>query len=210
VGAELRLALAEAGALAALEALSGLGVLYAIDPGIALDEPLARRALALLPDDGRTDLLLMASLLLGLAARGDADAERVLFDLLDGLEFTAGTRERIMRSALGASSLVREMAIAARPSQLHRALVAQPPEAIALAGALSAREGSDLSSVVADWFARLRHVRLSITGDDLLAAGVGSGPELGRRLDAALARKLDGELQDGAQAELAAALEARV
>jgi hypothetical protein len=39
---------------------------------------------------------------------------------------------------------------------------------------------------------------------------VASGPELGRRLEAALARKLDGELQAGPQAELDAALEASV
>jgi hypothetical protein len=53
-------------------------------------------------------------------------------------------------------------------------------------------------------------VRLAITGDDLLAAGIHTGPELCRRLDAALALKLDGELEDGRQAELSAALEARL
>jgi tRNA nucleotidyltransferase (CCA-adding enzyme) len=56
----------------------------------------------------------------------------------------------------------------------------------------------------------VRHVRLAITGDDLLAAGVPAGPELGRRLDAALSRKLDGELGSGPRAELDAALEAAI
>jgi tRNA nucleotidyltransferase (CCA-adding enzyme) len=52
----------------------------------------------------------------------------------------------------------------------------------------------------------LGDVRLQITGDDLLAAGVPAGPEIGRRLRAALARRLDGELPPGREAELEAAL----
>ena len=44
----------------------------------------------------------------------------------------------------------------------------------------------------------------------MLAAGVPAGPEIGRRLTAALHRKLDGELAEGRAAELNAALEARV
>ena len=208
VGAELRLALTEADALAALGALSDLGVLAAIDPEVAFDEPLARRALELLPDDGRPELLLAASLLLALAQRPDGDPDARLFELLNGLEFTAPEREPIMRSALMARALVAEIASASKPSQLQAALSMQPLEAIALAGALSAREQRDVSAAVTEWLERLRHVRLAITGDDLLAAGIGAGPELGRRLNAALARRLDGELDDGAQAELAAALEA--
>jgi hypothetical protein len=52
-------------------------------------------------------------------------------------------------------------------------------------------------------------VSLAITGDDLLAAGLAPGPQIGMRLKAALACKLDGELsEDGAGAELKAALEA--
>jgi tRNA nucleotidyltransferase (CCA-adding enzyme) len=48
-------------------------------------------------------------------------------------------------------------------------------------------------------------VRLEITGADLLAAGVPEGPEVGRRLQQALDRKLAGEVS-GRDAELAAAL----
>jgi len=210
VGAELRLALAEAEALASLRASSELGVLRAIDPAIVFDEPLAARALALLPPEGRSDLLLMASLLLAPREGGrDEGRERMLFELLDGLEFTAGERERIMRSALIARALERAIAHARRPSQLYEALFAEPPEAIALAGASSSHDSGEVSGKVSDWFERVSHVRLAITGDDLLRAGIDSGPEVGRRLAIALARKLDGELQLGAEAELAAALEAR-
>lgn len=209
IGAELRLSLAEQDPLAALMGLGELGVLAAIDPSLSLDERLACRALELLPSEGRADLLLMASLLLAQAEQPGADRERTMFELLDGLEFSAAERERIMRSALVAVPLVGELTSAVRPSQLHEALSARPLEAVALAGAMS-EEGSAGAATARRWLGELRHVRLSITGDDLLAAGVQAGPELGRRLDAALARKLDGELADGAQAELDAALEASV
>ena len=56
------------------------------------------------------------------------------------------------------------------------------------------------------WIDELRHVSLEITGDDLLAAGLPEGPELGRRLERTLAAKLDGELTGGHDAELAFAL----
>jgi tRNA nucleotidyltransferase (CCA-adding enzyme) len=54
----------------------------------------------------------------------------------------------------------------------------------------------------------LRHVRVEINGDDLLAAGIPEGPEIGRRLRAALNLRLDGDLPEGREAELRAALEA--
>ncbi len=169
-----------------------------------------RRALALLPEDGRPDLLLMASLLLPLMEIADLDPEPVMFELLDRLEFTAAERERIMRSALVAPALLDEIAEAAKPSELHEALFAHTLEAIALGGALSGDGPASVSADATQWLQRLRHVRLAITGDDLLAAGIPAGPDVGRRLDAALARKLDGELDDGREAELNAALEARV
>ncbi len=208
IGAELRLALGEADAIASLAALDTLGVLRAIDPELSFDEKLVERALTLLPADGRGDLLLMASLLLALAAR-EENPELELFELLDGLEFTAGERDRVIMSALAAASLVEQLGLSMRPSQLHAQLRSQPLEALALAGALAPVD-SPASSAAADWLERIRHVRLTITGDDLLAAGVPSGPELGRRLQASLWRKLDGELDEGPQAELDAALEASI
>ncbi len=57
------------------------------------------------------------------------------------------------------------------------------------------------------WLEEWREVRLEIGGEDLLAAGVPQGPAIGRGLDEALRRKLDGELA-GRDEELAAALEA--
>ncbi len=208
LGAELRLALAEADAPAALAAMGELGVLAALPAGLRFDRELAERALALLPADGRADLLLMASLLLHLTMTGLQDPEPVIYGILDELEFTAADRERTLRSALLAPSLVREMTHAARPSQLRDALIAHTPEAIALAGALAGEHSSRGAEAAQQWFQSVRLVELEIGGADLLAAGVPAGPEIGRRLAHALASKLDGELAAGREAELAAALAA--
>jgi tRNA nucleotidyltransferase (CCA-adding enzyme) len=71
---------------------------------------------------------------------------------------------------------------------------------LALARAMGAEW---LDRYVGEW----RDVKLEISGDDLLAAGVPEGPAVGRGLEASLARKLDGEIS-GRDAELATALEA--
>jgi tRNA nucleotidyltransferase (CCA-adding enzyme) len=207
LGTELRLAIGEASALAALAALQELGALAAIDPDLTLDIELAQRALALLPPDGRSDLLLMAVLLHRAVLTDRSELRRRIFTLLDDLEFPAGERERIIRSA-GAASLSDAIEQAERPSQLHATLAGEPPEAVALAGAL-AGEASQVEHAARSWLYSLRDVRLSIGGEDLLAAGISAGPEIGRRLAAALAAKLDGELVGGRAAELAAALKAR-
>jgi tRNA nucleotidyltransferase (CCA-adding enzyme) len=99
------------------------------------------------------------------------------------------------------AGLAAEMGAASRPSQLHALLRKRTPEAIALARAHGAEEAERR------WRDELRDVRLEIGGDDLIAAGIPAGPEIGRRLDAALARKLD-EGVSGREAELAAALDA--
>lgn len=58
-----------------------------------------------------------------------------------------------------------------------------------------------LDRYAADW----RHVKLEITGEDLLAEGISEGPEIGRGLEAALSGKLDGEIS-GREEELRIAL----
>jgi tRNA nucleotidyltransferase (CCA-adding enzyme) len=211
VGAELRLALSEADPLASVEALGELGILQAIAPGLRFDRDLARRALALLPHDGRQDLLLLAQLLLGLASAAEEEPQAALGDLLDALEFPAADRDRVTATVLLAPSLVQQLRAAELPSEVHQTLAFATLEAVTLAGVLAGEPASDGASVNArEWLTRLRHVRLSITGDDLLAAGVPAGPQIGRRLRVALDCRLDGELADGRQAELHAALEARL
>jgi tRNA nucleotidyltransferase (CCA-adding enzyme) len=208
VGAELRLALSEDDPLPALEAMQTLGVLGALDPALRFETTPAGLALSLLPPDGRPDLMLLAQLLLGLAPEGAVkERERAMFALLDPLEFNAGDRDRTIRTALAAPGLVSALAPAAPPSQLYDALADETLEAVALAGALGGEAATETARC---WLQTLRHVSLSITGQDLLDAGIPEGPQVGWRLTAALHRKLDGELADGREAELRAALEAQL
>ncbi len=213
VGAELRLALGEGDPVASLLSMQELGVLAALHEGIGLDAELARRALELLPGDARTEVLLLGLLLLPLSVDAAQDPRPEMFELLDAMEFTAGERDAALATALAAPGLPEAMRSASRPSELYAALAGQTAEAIALGAALGERSAlgasMDTADVAREWFERLREVRLAIGGDDLLAAGIPAGPEVGERLAAALRLRLDGELPDGAEAELRAALEDR-
>ncbi|MGA8365061.1 MAG: hypothetical protein WB709_11135 [Solirubrobacteraceae bacterium] len=205
IGAELRLALDEPDATGALAAMDELGLLTALHPRLRLDRSAIERSLALLPDDARPDLLIMAALTLPLTLRADEPRTEIVA-LLDRLEFTAPDRDRIAAAATAVSRLTGALPDATRPSQLRTAVTGVPPEGVALAGGVSESSAGPARR----WFTELRDIRLLITGEDLLAAGIAEGPEVGRRLDATLDRKLDGDLADGRDAELAAALEARV
>jgi tRNA nucleotidyltransferase (CCA-adding enzyme) len=201
IGAELRLALGEDDALAALGAMDDLGVLRALHPRLRLDRPIISGAVALLPEDGRRDLLLVAALALPLILRADEDPHAELAALLNKWEFSAGDRDRVLSAAKAAVHLPHGLCTAETPSQL-RAIVGQtPPEGVVLAGA----HGN--ADAARRWLREVRHVRLEIDGADLIAAGIPEGPEIGRRLEAALKLRLDGELAAGAAAELQAALD---
>jgi tRNA nucleotidyltransferase (CCA-adding enzyme) len=119
---------------------------------------------------------------------------RALLAWLDDMGFTANERDTV--AAASRFSTGAPLRAARTPAQIARAARGAPVEAIALAGGDNARRFLD----------DLRHVRLEITGDDLLAAGVPQGPEVGERLRRTLDRKLDGEVA-GREQELAAALE---
>jgi tRNA nucleotidyltransferase (CCA-adding enzyme) len=84
---------------------------------------------------------------------------------------------------------IRELAAATpeRPSEAVRLAKAWDPAQLLGARALGAEW---LDRYAAEW----RHVRLEITGEDLLAAGIPEGPAIGRGLEAALSGKLDGEI----------------
>jgi tRNA nucleotidyltransferase (CCA-adding enzyme) len=97
---------------------------------------------------------------------------------------------------------IRELA-AATPERASEAVrLAEPwdPAQLLVARALGAEW---LDGYAAEW----RHVRLEITGEDLIAAGIPEGPAIGHGLDAALSGKLDGELA-GREEELRIALAA--
>jgi tRNA nucleotidyltransferase (CCA-adding enzyme) len=213
IGAELRLPLAEPDPVAALESLAQLGVLSALHQSLTLDAALARAALDTLPapPDAWPDVLLLAALLLPAHSFDTTDYETRLRVLLDGWEFPAAERERVVHSAILAPRVTARLQRAERPSEIYEIAHGEPLEAVALAAALAEAgadgEGSGLAAAAARrWLAELRLVDLEIGGDDLLAAGVGAGPEVGRRLRHVLMRKLDGELS-GRDVELRAALE---
>jgi tRNA nucleotidyltransferase (CCA-adding enzyme) len=195
IGAELRLIAREQDPVAALEALSELGLDTAVDARFGLrDSALARRALALLPAGARRDRL-------ALAAAAHAIPRDQLEALLDRLAFEAADREAIAAAAADSGRRARALAAARTPSEVWRAVGEAPPEAVALAGALGP------AAAAADWLERLSRVRLEIDGHDLIEAGVPEGPAVGRALRAALAAKLDGRAA-GRRAELEVALAA--
>lgn len=208
IGAELRLALAEQDMPLTLQSLSGLGVLEALGPPplMRLDVQLLQHALALLPPDGRPDLLALGCLLMSAAAT-PAGQER-LPQVLERFEHPGGERRSVLESASRSVMLAKEMTVAKCPSQLWDLLHGVAVEAVALAGALADRDGQREGNEAAKlWLERLRSTRLQITGDDLLAAGVPAGPEIGDRLRRALSARLDEAIEEGADAELRAALE---
>lgn len=184
-GYELRLALTEDDPCAALEQLAALNP-RALPEGFTARPPVLPAALELLPADGRRDLTTLAACCAGM------DAE-LLVRWLDHLQFPAADRDVVAaasRWVTGAS-----LRAARSRSEIARAARGAPVEAVALAGGENART----------WLQELRHVRTEITGDDLIAAGVAQGPEVGARLQRALDARLDG-LAVGREAELAVAL----
>jgi tRNA nucleotidyltransferase (CCA-adding enzyme) len=206
IGAELRLALGEADALATLAAMNELGLLHALHPRLRCEQPVLEATLALLPADGRPDLALLAALVLPLALRAEDDRSEIgqraeIVALLDRWDFPAGDRDRVVAATVAVPRLIEELPVAERPSRLRAAAAGVPLEGVALAGALGARESAGR------WLEDTRHIALEVTGADLLAAGLPEGPEIGRRLEAVLELRLDGRLADGREAELQAALD---
>lgn len=108
----------------------------------------------------------------------------------------------VLSAALGPAGHEEELAAArpGRPSQAVEIARGRSPAELALARALGAEW---LDRYLREW----RGVELEIDGEDLIAAGVPEGPALGRGLEEALRRKLDGEI-DGREQELETALEA--
>ncbi len=185
IGHELRLLLSEpdpTAALAALVALNPNVLPEGFDPAPAALAP----AQELLPGNGRRDLLVLA------ACTGSMEL-RLLFRWLDHLQFPGHDRDLVAAASRWVTGA--PLRAAATPSQIARAARGAPIEAVALAGGPNARR----------WIDELRHVRLQIGGDDLLAAGVPEGPQIGARLARTLDQVLDGTIA-GREAQLTAAL----
>ncbi len=169
IGNELRLLATEPDPVAAFESAGALGLPWSIDA------QLARSALEVLPDDGRRDLLVLACVL---------NAEE-----LDDLGFTAGDRDAIAQAA-HAGDLAQRLAETTSRAEIARTVGTSGIETVALAFS----QGSPSQSLT--WLQDLRHLKLEITGDDLIENGIPQGPELGRALSAARDALYDGEAPD--------------
>ncbi|HEX4114711.1 MAG TPA: hypothetical protein VHY18_02420 [Solirubrobacteraceae bacterium] len=214
LGAELRLAVAEPEPLEPLVEMERLGVLRAWQPGVSFDEALARAALQALPEDGSARLLLAASLLLGLCHELDREeTEPAMRGFLYDLELPAGEGDRVFGMAVSAVFVSDHVDGVEMLSEVLELMLGTPVESLALAAASCALRdgpGSYGVQVIDEWLNRRRHVALELTGDDLLAAGVPEGPEVGARLEESYRLLLEERIEPGRESELRAALEARV
>jgi tRNA nucleotidyltransferase (CCA-adding enzyme) len=190
----LFLLLAEHDAPSALRRLHDLGVDRGLHPALEFDATLAASAAIGAGEVGADRVLaVLAALILR-----DAEA---LDPWLESLGLEREQRDHVRRAARDAAALAEGLrAVELSPSAIYALLRDEPPEALALALALGVSP-----EPILEWSSRLRHVKLDITGDDLVAAGVEPGPALGRALSETLRAKLDGEV-DGRDEELRYAL----
>lgn len=214
LGTELRLAFAEPDPVAPLAELDRFGVLAAWEPGVSFDEHVVRTALEILPEDGSTPVLLAASLLLELSRNlDDEETEPAMRGFLHDLELPSGDGDRAFGAAVSAAYASDHVHCADTTMDLLELTTGTPVESLALAGAVREMEDGPRSygrRVVEEWLTERRHVALEVTGDDLIAAGVPEGPEVGVRLEESYRLLLEERIEPGRDAELRAALEARI
>ena len=192
---ELMDLLAELKVASGVERLRDLGLDHALHPALDPDPELVAAASL-----GAAAIAADRALAALAALSSSAPAELDLW--VAGLQLDARDRDAVSRAGRVSARLASELSSRElMPSELRDLLAAEPPEAVALALALGAP-----AEPVLRWVTELAPLRLEISGDDLIAAGVPEGPAIGRALDETLRRKLDG-LVSGRDEELAAALE---
>jgi tRNA nucleotidyltransferase (CCA-adding enzyme) len=211
LGAEVRLALAEEDPVASLAELDRMGVLQAWEPGVCFDEHMVRTALQVLPDDGDPKLLLCASMVVDLMSRmaDDEDTEGSVLGFLHDLELPSGQAQRAFSAGVIANCGAHRLDGAETTGEMLDLMEGAAVEGLALAASMADVEcgpGSYARRVIEDWLHQHRYIRLHITGEDLLAAGLPEGPEIGRRLERVFAMRMNGMLEEGREAELTAAL----
>ena len=197
-GTRLRVALflllAEYEAPSALGRLHDLGVDRGLHPALVFDATLAASAAIGAGEVGADRVLAVLAALV-------SEAPDELGPWIGSLGLERESRDRVRRAGRDARALAEGLgAVRLSPSGVYFLLRDEPAEALALALALGVAP-----EPILDYGTRLRFVRLDITGDDLIAAGVRPGPALGRALSETLRAKLDGEVA-GREDELRYAL----
>jgi tRNA nucleotidyltransferase (CCA-adding enzyme) len=187
--------LREPEAPSAVARLHELGLDRALDPALEADpELVASTLLACAETEADRGLAALAAIV--------SSAPEDLRDWVEDLHIGRQAADAVMRAAAKGPQLAETLENELAPSALHAVLSCEPPEALALALARGA-PGDRVLRYLAD----LRGVRLEITGDDLIAAGVPESPELGWALAETLRRKLDGDVSGrDEELELAVAL----
>jgi len=210
LGSELRLAFAEPCAVEILAELDRLGVFAAWEAGVGFDEHIARAALELLPADASRRLLLAASLLLGLAYKLDEeDAEPAMRGFIYDMELPSGEGDRVFGAAVSAAVVADGVGSVATTADILDLMYRAPVESLALAVAVrDLEDGPDSYGrrTIERWLNTMRHVELEVGGEDLIAAGVPEGPEVGARLEEAYRLLLEEAIEPGRESELRAAL----
>ncbi len=214
LGAELRLAFAEPDPVRALAELDRLGVLTACERGVSFDEHVVRTALQVMPPDGSKSVLFAAAMMLELANSLDQeDTEPVMREFIYHLELPSGEGDRVFGAAVSAAFVMEAVVGADTTAELLEITDGAPVESLALAAALRDMEDGPNSYgriVIEEWIREQRHVALQVTGDDLIAAGVPEGPEVGLRLEESYKLLLEERIAPGRDTELRAALEAKI
>ncbi len=112
-----------------------------------------------------------------------------------------GWARGIAAEAAAAPQLAERLAAAGRPSRVDDVVRGAKPATAVVAHA-------DGAAAIAGWWATMRDIRLAISGEDLVAAGIPPGPAIGRGLAAARIALLDGEVDGDAGAQLVIACDA--
>ena len=186
--------LGEPESAAALARLRELGIDRAMHPALDADPDRAASAALACAETLADPVFAQLAALVSLAPDE-------LSEWVEGLQLDRADRDAVLRAARKAPGLVDALSAQPSPSAVHALLHCEPPEALALALALGA-PGEPVLRYVGD----LSGVRLEVTGDDLIEAGIPESPAIGRALEETLRLKLDGRV-DGREQELAKALE---
>lgn len=185
--------LREPGSPDALARMRELGVDSALHPELVADAQLAASAALGSAETFADPAFAQLAALVSKSPDGVAD-------WVESLQLDRADRDAVLRAARKGPQLVDALRGEPGPAALHALLHCEPPEALALALALGA-PGDPVLAYVRD----LAGVRLEVTGDDLIRAGVPESPAIGRALEETLRRKLDGEVS-GRDEELELAL----
>jgi tRNA nucleotidyltransferase (CCA-adding enzyme) len=185
--------LREPGAPAAIQRMRELSLDRALHPDLEADRELVASAQLASAETGANPVLA------GLAALVSSNP-RALGEWLEDLHLGRRETDAVARAAVKGPQLASTLREELTPSAIHALLSCEPSEALAMA--LASRAPAD---PVLRYLADLRGIRLEITGDDLIRAGVPESPAVGRALSETLRRKLDGEVS-GREEELKLAL----